>query len=67
MRVALRIGWLVFLVALLLRVIIRGPQGAWTPWWPLGLGAMAGALAFVLSRRKPDPPVRITRETSNQR
>jgi len=67
MRVALRIGWLVFLVALLLRVIIHGPRSAWTPWWPLGLGALAGALVYVLGRREPDPPVRITRETSNQR
>ena len=62
MRVSFRIGWLVFLVTLLLRVIFYGPQSAWQPWWPLGSGVMVGALAYVLSRRKPDPPARITRD-----
>ena len=62
MRIAIRIGWLVFLVALLLRIIVAGPTSAANPVWPLVAGLGAGLVVYVLARRRPDPPVRITRD-----
>jgi len=62
MRIAIRIGWLVFLVALLLRIIVAGPKSAANPLWPIVAGVVAGLVVYLFSRRQPDPPVRITRD-----
>lgn len=44
-RIAIRIGWLVFLVALLFRVIFAGPASAANPVCPVCLGVLAALLA----------------------